>query len=164
MNLRLITILGLGVLLLLAASPTAKADPINTFSFSTNLVGASGTVSGSFTFNSQTHSFSNVSLTFSSPIFGNFQLTPNPQNGWIFYYSGWVGSNQVVYTIIINPFNPSQFWVLGSISDKKGDYAGYGYIQVPEGNDGLSYLLASAMVLLGAIGVAVGKQREALQT
>jgi hypothetical protein len=164
MKLRLLTILGLAVLLLLAASPTAKADPINNFSFSTNLIGASGSVSGSFSYNTQTHSFSNVSLTFNSPIFGNIQLTPSGQNGWIFYFNGWVGSTKVIYAITMNPLNFSQFWVTGVIYDTKGDYAGYSYSQVPEGSDGLTYLIASAMVMLGAVVVATGKQRSALRT
>ena len=56
------------VLFLLAVSLSAFANSHNSFS-NVNLTGISGTVSGGFTFNSSSDTFSNISLSFNGGVF-----------------------------------------------------------------------------------------------
>jgi hypothetical protein len=158
---RSLTLAGISFCLLLAVCLPAKADTINTFNFSTNLVGASGTVSGSFTFNTQTNTFTSASLTFNSPIFGNFMISaPNPQNGFLFVFGTQAAGNAILYSILVNPFNLSQYWVSGGIAGH-GGYGNFNYTPVPEGAEWFLYLIPAACVMFGGI-VLAGKQRQTL--
>jgi hypothetical protein len=137
----------------------AKADTINTFNFSTNLVGSAGTVTGSFTFDSTTNTFTSATLSFSSPIFGDFKISaPKPQDGFLFIFGTTANGNLVFYTILLNPFDLGQFWVNGLISGH-GGYSEYNYTPIPEGAEWFLYLIPSAGVMLGAFLLA-GKQRR----
>lgn len=160
---RLFMPIGIGLVLLLVISLPAKADSINTFNFSTSLVGASGSVSGSFSYDTANHTFTSASLTFDSPIFGDLNfMSSNPQNGYLFIFMGKSGGSTVLYSILINPFNLSQFWLNGAIWNLNGAYAGYNYTQVPEGEDWFLYLIPSATVICGAFLMA-GKRRPELR-
>ena len=163
MTRRSLTLVGISLLFLSVICLPARADSISTFNFATNLVGASGSVSGSFTYDSTTHVFTAASITFSSSIFGNFSVqAPNPQNGFLFVFGKNVGNTSFLYSIVLNPLNLDQFWLSGGIWNTQGNWAGYSYSQVPEGGDWFLYLIPSATVLLGAV-VLAGKQRHALR-
>lgn len=164
MRARSLIILVLSLLLVTAASLPARADSISNFNFSSNLIGASGSVSGSFAYDNTAHSFTSASLTFNSPIFGNVVFTAsNPRNGYLFIFSGSNGGTSILYSIIINPLNLSQFWLTGGIWNLSGDYARYGTTQVPEGEEWFLFLIPAVLVIGGAFLLAA-KQRTALQT
>jgi hypothetical protein len=150
--------------LLLAVSLSAFADSKDSFS-NVNLVGISGTVSGSFTFNSATHTFSNLTLSFDG---GKF----NGDKAWsdggkakcahgVCEYS-WkeklAGGGWVSDTIL---FNLKTGWYedLGGIYKGKngGDFK---YMSVPEGGTTLSYLMLSGFAMLAGILIS-GKRRRA---
>lgn len=146
-------------LVLCAASLPARADSVS-YNYSYNLVsgGSSvGTVSGTFTFNSSTATFSAASITFTSSLFGNVTLTSvGSQTGFVFAYAGVVGGNLILYTITVNPFNPSQYWVSGSITNLGNGATAVlkKYTSVPEGGTAYGYLIPSLVAVCGAIALA----------
>lgn len=163
MTRRSLTLAGIGLLFLSIVCLPARADSISNFNFATSLVGATGSVSGSFIYDATTNTFLTASITFSSPVFGNFTVpAPNTQNGFLFVFGQNVASTSFLYSILLNPFNLSQFWVNGAVWNTHGNWAGYNYRQVPEGADWFLYLIPAATVLLGAV-VLAGKQRQAFR-
>jgi|SRR5271165_2340439 len=146
----------------------AFADSNDNFS-NVQLQGASGTVSGSFTFNSQTDRFSNVSISFVSPVFGTVNVNLGNfmgQQGWngLWGFKWWgLASNGdfVQYNVTLNA--NGTFQVSGGIADWQGDHGTFNYLSVPEGGARLSYLTLSGLAILAGIFVS-GKQRRAPNT
>jgi hypothetical protein len=153
-------------LVLCAVSVPARADSV-TYNYSYNLVsgGSSvGTVTGSFSYNSSTFTMSNATITFNSSLFGNVTLQNlGSHTGFVFAYGGIVGGNFILYVITVNPLNPSQYWVTGTITNlKTGVTASLSnYTQVPEGGDWYAYLIPSLLAVCGGIALAGRQPRNA---
>jgi len=158
-------VLAVGALFLLACLPAA-AGPINSFSGVTLKGVANTTVSGSFSFNSTTNQFSNISISFSgNSMFGGVQAIDNKSiqgtyiqgKGWLFSWLTKVGGNLICYAVLFNP-TTNQFATTGWIV--KGNNGGsFGYLTVPEGGAILSYLFLSGAAVFAGI-VMSGKQRR----
>ena len=150
-------------LFLLAVPFSAYANSNDSFS-NVSLVGTSGTVSGSFTFNSSNDSFSNISLLFGGTVFGG----DNASNAGgkaicAFGFCGYTWKTQladgswVSDTIILN-LKTGQYRDFGGIY--KGQTGGdFRYLSVPEGGTELAYLLLSAFAVLSGILIS-GKRRR----
>jgi hypothetical protein len=154
-------------LFLLAVSLSAYANSNDSFS-NVSLVGTSGTVSGSFTFNSSTQTFSNLTLSFSGGKFGG----DNASNGGgkakcrlgvceFSWKEKLAGGGWVSDTILLN-LKTGQYEDLGGIyKGKKG--GDFNYTSVPEGGSPLPYLLLSGFVMLAGILIS-GKRSRATRT
>ncbi len=138
----------------------------STDNFSGSLVGASGTESGCFTFDSSTHSFSNIDLSFAGSTFG-YVNAPNGggqgscSNGICgYFWQTQVGSDWVWDAIVV--YANGQYQDFGGISNSN-HYGGFNYMSVPEGGSRLAYLLLSAIAVFGAIFIS-GKSRRTAST
>jgi|SRR5580704_3663215 hypothetical protein len=150
------------VFCVIACSIGASAGSIDTFKYSTNVTGVSDTtVTGTFTFNTSTDTFTLAGLSFvGNSIFGGVSGTDTkPQSGTTFVLNETVDGYTVAYTIVVNLLTGT-YTASGSIT-YGGTTGNFGYSQVPEGGAPLSYLAASGLVLLGGILLA-GKQRRRL--
>lgn len=138
----------------------------STDNFSGTLVGASGSESGSFTFNSAT-GFSNISLSFAGSTFGNVNASNGGgkatcSNGLCgYYWQTTVGSDTIWDAIVVN-LATGQFEDFGGIYNSQNQ-GGWNYISSPEGGSVLAYLFLSAFAVFGAIFVS-GKYRRATPT
>jgi hypothetical protein len=154
-------------LFLLAVSLSASANSNDSFS-NVSLVGTSGKVSGSFTFNSSTQTFSNLTLSFNGGLFGG----DSASNGGgkakcrlgvceFSWKEKLAGGGWVSDTILLN-LKTGQYEDLGGIyrGKKGGDFT---YMSVPEGGPTLSYLLLSGFVMLAGI-LITRKQGRARRT
>jgi hypothetical protein len=154
------------VMFLLAVSLCAFANSHDSFS-NVNLTGVSGTVSGGFTFNSSTDTFSHISLLFKGGAFNGVHASDGGKAtcrlgvcGFSFQEhvpkGGWVSD-----TIRFN-LKTGQFEDLGGIykGRKGGDFS---YMSVPEGGTPLPYLMLSGFAILAGILIS-GKRRGALRT
>jgi len=162
---RAVRVLSVCALFLLIESLPAAASNINQFN-NAALTGVSqgGTVSGSFSFNSTTHQFSNISISFVSAAFGTINASdPNSINGtysngqWSFVWSTWKNGDLIKYKISFNPVT-NQFTASGWIANW-WDQGKFNYLSVPEGGTPLSYLVLSGIAVLGGIRIS-GKQRR----
>ena len=140
----------------------------STDNFSGPLAGTFGTVSGSFTFNSSTDSFSNIKLSFGGNTFGGVNASdPNGGKGscWNdmcrFYWQTKVGSETVWDAIVVN-LATGRYQDFGGIYNwrNRGDF---NYLSVPEGGSGLAYLFVSALAVFGGIFMS-GKNRRSART
>jgi len=158
-------VLAVGALFLLACLPAA-AGPINSFS-GVKLQGVSNTtVGGTFSFNTTTNQFSNISISFSgNSMFGGVNAAYNGSmkgiyvqgKGWLFSWLTKVGGNLIYYSVLFNP-STNQFAAAGWIV--KGNNGGsFGYLSVPEGGAILSYMFLSGAAIFAGI-VMSGKQRR----
>jgi hypothetical protein len=150
------------VLCVIACSIGASAGSIETFNYSTNLSGVSNTtVQGSFTYNTATNTFTGGSLSFvGNSIFGGLGGTDTqPQSGSTFVLNQVIGGYNVVYTIVLNPVTGA-YTATGNISSG-GTTGSFQYSRVPEGGTQASYLLASGIVLLAGMLLAVKPWRVA---
>lgn len=137
---------------LVIASVPAHASSITTYNYSALLSGGYGSASGTFTYNTSTYQFVSSSISFSSSLFGNVTLiSTTPETGFLSLYGGTVQGSSILYTILLNPLNLSQFWISGGIANNL-KIAGFQYATVPEGGT-LSYALCSAITLLVIVGV-----------
>jgi hypothetical protein len=153
-------------LFLLAMSLTASADSIDQFK-NAALTGVSkgGTVSGSFSFNSKTDQFSNISVSIVSSVFGKINVsdrysghgTYKGQGWWEYTWKTKVHGDTIVYSMLFNTIT-NRFEVGGGIGNrrKQGDF---NYISVPEGGTPLSYLMLSGIAMFAGI-LIYGKQRR----
>jgi hypothetical protein len=134
----------------------------STDNFSGSLIGASGTESGQFTFNSTTDSFSGITLSFAGSTFGNVNASNGGGQGICsngicgYFWQTLVGSDWVWDAIVV--YANGQYEDFGGISNSK-NYGGFNYMSVPEGGSGLAYLFMSALAVFGAIFVS-GKNRR----
>jgi hypothetical protein len=169
--------LGISVLLLSAIALPARADTINTFSFSnTPLVGSPGTVvSGSFTYNSGTNTISGASISFNgTPVFANLTINLGSQTGdkntFLFTFTTTVfnpntgNKDTVSFSVLVNLFNHTILAVGGKIYDPTGQGGGFytNRLNVPEGGSEFGYMLPSAMAMFGGI-LLVGKRCSPLR-
>jgi hypothetical protein len=149
----------------LAASICASAGSVDSFSGALQGV-SNGTVSGTFSFNSQSGQFSNVDLSFASSILGNGNADPGSVQGhkganglWSFQWWGFASNGDiVVYDVSLNA--NGTFQASGGVADWHGDDGSFN-MAVPEGGARLSYLILSGLVVIGGIFVS-GKQRRRL--
>ncbi len=151
MSARRILLALLGVSLLALCVPV-HASSITTYNYTTSLSGGSGTATGTFTYNSATSQFLSASISFVSSIYGNVTLSSTtPETGILSLYGGTVNGSSILYTILLNPLNLSQYWINGGIGNNL-KISGFQYAAtVPEGGT-LSYALC-AVAMLAAIGV-----------
>jgi hypothetical protein len=167
----LIKLVATGVLLLSAVTLPARADTINTFGFSTPLQGVSSTtVSGTFTYNSTTHTLSAASLSFNgSSIFNTVSVTNlSSGTGNLFLYVVSVyNANTHTYDLlnlnIALSTNGTPILVSGGICDFSksggcGTFSSQSFTVVPEGGTGFGYLAPAGMVLIGGM-VMAGRPR-----
>jgi hypothetical protein len=153
-----------GAAFLLAVSLSAFADSDG---FSGTLKGVSnGTVSGTFSLNSQTGQFSNVDLSFASSILGNGNADPGSVQGkkganglWSFQWWGFASNGDLV-AYDVNLLANGTFQVTGGIADWHHDDGTFNML-APEGGAPLSYLILSGLLVIGGILLA-GKQRGRL--
>jgi hypothetical protein len=124
-------------------------------------------VSGSFSFDSSTHVFSNISISFNGGVFGGVQANgPKGQGiyvqgqGYLFSWVTSVQGNLVWNSILFNP-STGKFREWGGISNRKYN-GGFDYLSVPEGGAELTYLMLSAIAVFGGILIS-GKQRRSLR-
>jgi len=163
---RFSTFAALTAAVVLAMSLCASAG--STDNFSGPLTGVSGTVSGSFTFNSSNDSFSNIKLSFGGSTFGGVNASdPNGGQGVCvrglcgFWWQTQVGSNWIADAIIVN-LATGQYQDVGSISDWR-NRGGFNYLSMPEGSSTLAYLLMSAVAVFGGLLMS-GKRRYAAKS
>jgi hypothetical protein len=150
MSVRRILLAVLGVSLLALCVPV-HASSISTYHYTTALSGGYGTATGTFTYNSASSQFLSASISFVSSIFGNVTLSSTiPQTGFLSLYGGTVNGSSVLYTILMNPLNLSQYWINGGIGNNL-KVSGFQYSTVPEGGT-LSYALCS-VITLATIGI-----------
>jgi len=154
-------------LVLLAGSLSAYANSTDSFS-NVSLNGTSGTVSGSFTFNSSTQTFSNLTLSFKDGIFGGDYASDGGgkakcrhgvcEFSWKEKLAGgvWVSD-----TILFN-LKTGRYEDLGGIY-KGRDGGDFKYLSVAEGGTTLSYLMLSGFMMLAGILIS-GKRRRATRT
>src|ERR1700733_5856567 len=150
------------VMFVLALSICASASSND--NFSGPLQGASGNVSGSFTFNSSNDSFSNVTLSFTGCTFGNVNASDSNggpgscKNGVCeFVWETQVGSD-TIWDVILVTLSTGQFQDAGTISNYKNN-GGFNYMSTPEGGSALAYLFMSALAVFGAIALS-GRNRR----
>jgi len=155
------------VIFLLAVSLSASADSTDSFSGALTQV-SNGTVSGSFTLNSQTGEFSNVSISFASSVLGNGNANPGSVNGyrdasgqWAFLWWGFASNGDFVLYDVSFLANGT-FQATGGIGDWHGDHGKFN-LSVPEGGAKLTYLMLSALAVFGGILIS-GKQRRSTRT
>ena len=153
-------------LFLLAVSLTASADSIDQFK-NAALTGVSegGTVSGSFSFNSKTNRFSNISVSIVSSVFGKINVsdrhsghgTYEGQGWWEYTWKTKVHGDTIVESMLFNTIT-NQIEVDGKIGNRRhqGDF---NYISVPEGGTSLSYLMLSGIAMFAGI-LIYGEQRR----
>jgi len=148
------------VISVLALSISAFAGSVSTFDYSTKLTGVSNTsLQASFTYNTNTDTFTKETLTFVGGIFDGVSVTiTQPQHGDTFTFDKKVNGDTIDYTIVFNPLTGT-YDAYGTIT--KGRNEGYFQYntQSPEGGNALSYLAASALALFAGI-VLAGKQRR----
>ena len=145
-------------MVLCAVAIPAHADSV-TYNFTYSLIsgGSSvGTVTGSFSYNSTTHTLSSATLTINSSLFGNVTLTSlgSSSSGFVFAFGGTVGGNYILYFITFNPLNPSQYWISGSILNlgtRSIAKFSSSYTAVPEGGAWYVYLVPSLLVMFGGM-------------
>jgi len=158
------------VMFLLAVSLSASACSGDCFS-NVNLVGNSGgTAGGSFTFNSSTDTFSNLSLSFNGGVF-NGQGGSDAQGGKGICVLGICGfswqttlkNGDTVWETILFNVKTGQYQDSGGISNwsKQGQFK-YDYMGVPEGGNSLSYLMLCGISVFAAI--LVYRKRRVLHT
>jgi hypothetical protein len=155
------------VLFLLAVSLSASATSNDSFS-NVSLVGTSGAVSGSFTFNTSTDQFSGISLSFNGGAFGGATASNGGGKGTCyqgfcgFYFQGKASDGAWVTDTIIVNLKTGQFDTFGGIYNWKNQGGDFNYLSVPEGGAKLSYLILSAIAVFGGILIS-GKQRRITQ-
>src|SRR5579863_4971140 len=151
--------------LLLACLP-ASADSNNNFSNATLNGVSNTTVAGTFSFNSSTDQFSNISISFSgNSVFGGIKVSdPNSVKGiwkqgkgWMFSWLTLVKGDLVLYSVLFNPVT-GQFTAGGGISNWQNQ-GNFNYMSVPEGGAIMSYLLLSGLAVFGGIFLS-GRQRR----
>jgi hypothetical protein len=152
-------------LFVLAVSISASAGSDDSFS-GAKLTGVSqgGTASGTFFFNTTTHQFSDIAVSFVSSVFGNVNanyqgsINGTYANGlWSFQWSKVKNGDLIKYKISFNPVT-GQFTASGSIANwwNQGNFN----MSVPEGETPLSYLMLSGFAMFAGIVIA-GKRRRA---
>lgn len=141
----------LGVSLLTLCVPV-HASSITTYNYVTALSGGNGTATGTFTYNSTTSQFVSASISFASSIYGNLTLnSTTQQTGIMSLYGGTVNGSSILYTILLNPLNLSQYWISGGIGNNL-KLSGFQYTTTVPESGTLSYGLC-AVTMLAAIGV-----------
>jgi len=146
-------------------SVTMCASAGSTDNFSGPIAGvANSTVTGSFSFNSATDQFTNVSLSFTSPnsVLGDGNVDPGSLNGSKGSFKWWgfaKNGDLVIYDVTLNA--NGTFQVIGDVVNRQ-HYGGFN-MAVPEGGSKLAYLLMSAVAMFGAIFFS-GKKRRPIPT
>jgi hypothetical protein len=151
-------------LFLTVVSLPASAGSIYSFSNLT-LTGNSGSsASGSFGFDSSTHTFSSVSMSFSGGAFNNiWASSPGGKGvyiqgqGYLFSWGTTVHGDLIWCSILFNPAN-GQFREWGGIANWK-DNGKFDYMGVPEGGAELTYLMLAGIAVFGGI-LTSGKRRR----
>jgi hypothetical protein len=147
------------VICVMAFSITAFAGSVSTFDYSTKVTGGSNSsLQATFSYNTNTDTFTKETLTFSGGIFNGVQVAiTQPQHGDTFTFDKPVDGDTIDYTIVFNPLTGS-YDAYGTIT--KGRTVGsFQYNTTPEGGNQLSYLAASGLALFAGIFLA-GKQRR----
>jgi hypothetical protein len=153
---------------LLAASLSASACSGDCFS-NVNLVGNSGgNAGGSFTFNSSTDTFSNLSLSFNGGVFSGLTgLDAKGGKGICvlgiceFSWQTTLKNGDTVWETILLNVKTGQYQDQGGIYNWKNE-GGFNYLSVAEGGNSLAYLLVCGMALFAAI-VGSRKRRHAVR-
>lgn len=149
------------VICVMAFSMSAFAGSVSQFSYDTGLTGVSNsTLQATFTYNSNSDTFTKETLTFSGGIFNGVQVTiTQPQHGDTFTFDKTVDGDLIAYTIVFNPLTGT-YDAYGSISKGRSEgYFQHDTQQTPEGGTPLAYLAASGLALFAGILLA-GKQRR----
>src|SRR5271155_4460827 len=149
--------------LVLVLSLPAFAGSISNFS-GVQLKGASGNVSGSFSFSSSNDQVSNLSLSFAGSTFGSVNVSdPSGLKGtkegqdWLFVWSTKENGDTIWCSILFNPLTDQ--YQLGGWIDNWKNQGDFNYLQVPEGGTPLSFLMLSGLALFAGILVS-GKRRR----
>jgi hypothetical protein len=156
------------VLFLLAVSLSAFAGSTKDVFSGAALVGTSGTVSGSFTFNTSTDQFSGFSLSFNGGVFAGATASNGGGQGTCyqgfcgFYFQGKASDGAWVTDMIVVNLKTGQFDDFGGIYNWQKQGGDFNYLSVPEGGAKLTYLMLSAIAVFGGILIS-GKQRRITQ-
>src|SRR5579863_3692492 len=166
---RSLKLASVSALFVVAVSLSAFANSNDCFS-NVNLTGVSGTVSGGFTFNSSTDTFSNILLSFNGGLFNGVKGS-DPNGGKAQWCSGgwcgftWhtnVGGDSIWNTVAVNLTN-GQYKVSGDIYNWKYQGGDFNYLSVPEGGTTPTYLMLSGFAILAGLLISE-KRRRALRT
>ena len=152
-------------LLLLCVSLPAFANSSNDGFNNVSLTGVSGTVSGSFTFNFSTDTFSNIALAFNGGVFNRMGMKNGGGNAscllgvcGYFWKTQMANGDWVWDTILIN-IRTGQYQSYGGISNWQYQ-GGFNYnMAVPEGGTALAYLTLSGFAIFAAILIAGMRRR-----
>ena len=152
-------------LFLLAASLSASADSTNSFN-NVSLTGVSGTVSGSFSFNSSSNTFSAISLSFNGGVFGGVNAQNGGGNGSCilgvcgFSWQAQLANGNWVWDTILLNLKTGQYQDLGGIYNWKNG-GNFNRLPVPEGGASLAYLGLSGVAMFAGILIAGKRRRSA---
>jgi hypothetical protein len=150
-------------LFLLAVSLSASAGSTNNFS-NVSLTGVSGTVSGSFSFNSSSNTFSAISLSFNGGVFGGVHANNGGGKGACllgvcgFSWQTQLANGDWVWDSILLNLKTGQYRDSGGIYNSKNG-GNFNRLPVPEGGAPLAYLGLSGVAMLAGILIA-GKHRR----
>ncbi len=156
------------VMFFLAMSLAAYANSNDSFQ-NANLTGVyhGGDVSGTFDFNSSTHQFSDISVSFVSSVFGDVNVsdfgsiygTYNHATGnWSFQWRTIKNGDLITYNVVYNP-NTNQFTASGSIKNW-WNQGNFNYMAVPEGGTQLAYLALSGFAMF--VGIVISKKQRSI--
>lgn len=152
---------------LLAVSISASACSGDCFS-NVSLVGNSGgDAKGSFTFNTSTDTFSNLSLSFNGGVFSGLGGSDGGGKGICilgicgFSWQTTLKNGDTVWETILLNVKTGQYQDLGGVFDYKNN-GKFNYMSVPEGGNSSAYLLLCGVALFAAIFLS-RKQRRPLR-
>ena len=164
----------LGFIVLAVSALPAYADGIN-YGFSSSLTGLGGaSVSGSFNYNSSTHTVSGATLTLNGSIFGNITVNMGSLTGGknksafvfksTFFNPDTKKMDVLKLLVLLDPKTHSLVSVTGLVHDATGKWGSFytsKFTAVPEQMGWGAYLLDS-FVLLGAMMIARRQARPLL--
>jgi hypothetical protein len=154
---------------LLAVSLSAFGNSNGTFS-DVSLVGAPGTASGGFMFNSTTDSFSDLSVSFTGSEFGGLGSSDisggqGTSLGGGLYGFSWqtqLSNGDLVWDSVVFDVNNGQYLDFGGIETQNRQNQGdFNYLSVPEGGTPLSYLMLSGVAMFAGIFISRKRRRIA---
>jgi hypothetical protein len=141
-------------LLFAAVLPASAGSVSGSYTSAVIGIGVTGeTVTATFTFNTSSDQFTNVTLAFKGGVFGGFtESYSGCGTGLSCSFSDPASGDSLLYTIGLNN-NFSQYGAVGTVWNTKS-LGGFGYTgspSVPEGGSKFSYLAPAGLVIFGGI-------------
>ena len=142
-------------LLFAAVLPASAGSVSGSYTSAVIGFGVTGeTVTATFTFNTSSDQFSNVTLAFKGGVFDRFtESYSGCGKGLSCSFSHAASGDLLLYSIGLNE-NFSQYVAVGTVSNTNFALGGFGYTgspSVPEGGSKFSYLAPAGLVIFGGI-------------